>query len=354
MDKKKKVFAAIIGVFAFALFYTGYVFIQTSTNRSQEPLGKGDFRLNDNGTVALGDGMISHGLFSKDGKLINPGEKAECADNKVEGKIHFQQNKQGTMEYGLIFMADFIQKEFIVENEAFTCYRFSLTGDDQVKIGVQIPVEDNTYEIEYLIVPEPDLKNFSMENELEWNNFMATRDVCSGSYRITGKNDTKRVPVTLPQIDTNKLKAADFQGNTGFELVKSSSDISIFDTAKSGGTACLCMGGMQQRDDAYVVVAFCDWKQSELAPGELLRCYTSVPDRNNYEEIRFPDIKEDAVYQIFAFSLPIESRMLSMIRKTLRIKLEKSRNSSDKVLHFGCGDAGSGAQAWLVAPAPEW
>ena len=72
----------------------------------------------------------------------------------------------------------------------------------------------------------------------------------------------------------------------------------IFDTAKSGGTACLCMGGMQQRDDAYVVVAFCDWKQSELAPGELLRCYTSVPDRNNYEEIRFPDIKEDAVYQI--------------------------------------------------------
>lgn len=323
MDKKKKVFAAMIGIFALALLYTGYFFIKTSINRSQELPGNGDFRLNDNGTVTLGGGMISHGLFSKDGKLINPGEQAECADNKVEGMIHFQQNKQGTMEYGLIFMADFIQTEFLVEKEAFTCYRFSLTGDDQVKFGVQIPVEDNTYEIEYLIVPEPDLKNFSMKNDLEWNNFMATGDVCSGSYRVTGKNNSKRVPKTLPQIDTSKLKAVDFEGNTGFELVKSSSDIRIFDTAKSGETACLCMGGMQQADDAYVVVAFCDWKQSAIAPGELLRCYSSVPDRNNYEEIHFPEIKEDAVYQMFAFSLPIESRMPSMIRKTLRIKLER-------------------------------
>ena len=75
-----------------------------------------------------------------------------------------------------------------------------------------------------------------------------------------------------------------------------------------------------------MVVAFCNWKQVEVAKGQLVRCYQSVPDRNSYDEIIFPNIKGDAVYQMFAFEMPIASRAIASVNQTFRIKMKEGEN----------------------------
>ncbi len=278
--------------------------------------------LNEDGTITLAEGYASHGFHAEDGTLFDTGSIIECENGSIKGQIEFQQNTAGTMNYGLIIMADFVQKKFTVQNEQFDCYRFSLTDEERAIIQIEFPADDDAYEWEYLIVPEPDAKDFSMDSDSGWNNFMATRGVFTGSYRMEDKSGGKRFPHVYEQTDTDKLGELKHDGNTGFQLVKSSKDLRVFDSAKAGSRACLCLGGMREEAQAYAVVAFCGWKQTEISKGQLVRCYTSVPDRNSYDEIIFPNIKEDAVYQMFAFELPFESRPAAMVNAAFRIKLE--------------------------------
>ena len=257
-------------------------------------------------------------------KLVEPGSNVECADGYIKGQIEFQQNVTGSMKYGLIVMSDFIQKKFAVKNKQYDCYRFSLKDEDKIRIEIMIPIDDRAYEMEYLIIPEPDAKNFSMNSESGWNNFLATQGVCTSSYRIIDRNGKIRVPHEFDQINTINLDELEHKGNTGFELVKSSEDLCVFDSAKAGSRACLCLGGMRKEAEAYAVIAFCNWKQTQITKGQLVRCYTSVPNRNSFDEIIFPNIKENAVYQMFAFELPIEARPIAIVNQTFRIKLERS------------------------------
>ena len=321
----KRVFAGV-SISMIVIIVSVIFFIRFNSGKSDKMQTEGQkqgFQLNDNGTVTLGNGYVAHGFYTKDGKLINSGDDVICEDGYIRGWIEFQQNITETMEYGLIIMTDFVQKKFAVEGKQYNCYRFSLPGNGNVRIAVEIPVEDKAYEMEYLIVPEPDAKNYSMNSESEWNNFNVTKDVRTSSYRIIdGGTESKRVPPVFEKIETKKLEELAFEGNTGFELVKSSKDLRVFDSAKCGSRACLCLGGMRKEVEAYAVVAFCDWKQTEFSKGEFVRCYTSVPDGNYYEEINFPTIKKDCVYQMFAFEMPFESRMGILLHQTFRIKLE--------------------------------
>ncbi len=295
----------------------------TDTNNDQTETME-QVKLNDDGTLTLAKGYTAHGFYTKDGQLVEPGSNVEYTDGCIKGQIEFQQNIAGTMKYGLIVMTDFIQKNFTVKNKRYDCYRFSLKDEDKVRIEIMIPADDQAYEMEYLIVPEPDAKNFSMNNESEWNNFMATQGVCTSSYLIKDKNGNVRIPHEFNQINTESLGELKHKGSTGFELVKSSKDLYVFDSAKAGSRACLCLGGMRKEADAYAVIAFSNWKQIPIAKGQLVRCYTSVPNRNSFDEIIFPNIKESAVYQMFAFELPIESRPIAMVNQTFRIKLERN------------------------------
>ncbi|MDE7310698.1 MAG: hypothetical protein K2N87_03600 [Eubacterium sp.] len=323
---KKKVFASVfiaVALIAAITVCIGYVYVRKA-DQGQTKEQKQGFKLNDDGTVTLGLGYSAHGFFTTDGNLVNSGDDILCEDGYIRGQIEFQKNLTEPMEYGLIIMNDFMQKKFAVDNEWFDCYRFSLSGNGTIKIAVEVPVEDNAYEMEYLIVPEPDAKNFSMDNESGWHNFLATKEVSVSSYRITDKTGKRRVPPVFDQIDTEKLEELESEGNTGFELVKSSKDVSAFASAKSGSHACMCLGSMRKEVDAYAVIAFCDWKQTEITKGQWVRCYTSVPDKNYFEEIILPNEQEDAVYQMFAFELPIESRLKTLVYQTFRIKLERS------------------------------
>lgn len=279
-------------------------------------------QLHDDGSITLAEGFTAHGFYKTDGKLADPGSRIVCEDGVIRGQVHLQQNLPGTMNYGLIVMTDFVQKEFTVECKPYDCYRFSLTDEDEAGIEITVPAGDDAYEMEVLIIPEPDALNFSMDSEDEWNNFQATRGAVSSSYQIIDKNGTARVPHVFDQIDTKSLDEVEHEGNTGFELVESRKEMRVFDSAKAGSRACLCLGGMREEAQAYAVVAFCDWKQTEIAKGELVRCYASVPERNSYDEIIFPNIKEDAVYQMFAFELPLEARPIGLMKQTFRIKLE--------------------------------
>lgn len=319
--QSKKVFlisgAVIIAGIIVFLFWAN-IFKDQKTDDKSEAEG---FEFHNDGSVTLEEGYVTHGFYGQDGALVNTGGIAVCEGAFVKGSIEFQQNKQVQMEYGLIIMTDFEQKKFWVHDQTFDCYRFSLSGVDKETIDVKIPIESSTYEIEYLIVPEPESKNFSMDSEVGWNNFNATKDVCSSSFCVASKDGGARMPHELEQIDTRKLKLLDFEGNTGFELVKSSMDLSVFDSANAADHVCLCLGGMQKDVKAYAVVAFCDWKQVGITEGELVRCYSSVADQNYFDEIILPNIKDDAVYQMFAFEMPIECRVPGLLKQTFRIKI---------------------------------
>lgn len=295
----------------------------TKDTDSSQIMPEEEVKFNDDGTLTLGKGYTAHGLYTNEDKLVEPNSAVVCEDGCIRGLIHFQQNLTGTMEYGLIIMTDFIQKKFAVKGEQYDIYRFSLTEEEEVKFEIELPVDYLAYEMEYLIVPEPDAKNFSMDSQSGWNNFLATQAVYSSSYRIIDQNGNERVPHVFDQIDTKELGELDHKGGTGLELLKSSKDLSVFDSAKAGSQVCLCLGGMSKEADAYVLVAFCNWKQTEVAKGEPVRCYTSVPNRNSYDEIILPNINEDVVYQMFAFELPIKSRQIGMVNSTFRIKLER-------------------------------
>ncbi len=296
------------------------------TSQSVDQQKSEKIRFNDDGTVTLGEGYTAHGLYTKDGKLVDFGNAVECEGGCIRGCIVFQQNLPGTTEYGLLLMEDFIQKEFKVGNTLFDCYRFSLSGEDTAKVEVELPVMDSAYEMEYLIVPQPDAENFSMDSKSGWNNFLATKNAYASSYKIMDKDGNTRIPPVYKRVDTAKLGEIQYDGDIGFELVKSREELDVFDAANSGCRACLCLGGMRKEVDAYAVVAFCNWKQTEVAKGQLVYCYQSVPDRNSYDEIIFPNIKEDAVYQMFAFEMPIESRRIASVNQTFRIKIRKEKS----------------------------
>ncbi len=321
---------ALLTIFTILTICLRVVFVGREGNqkdRLQTDQQKQDrFRFNEDGTVTLGEGFTSHGFYTKDGKLADFGSAVECEDGCIRGCIVFQQNLPGTTEYGLLMMEDFIQKEFKVGNVSFDCYRFSLSGEGTARIEVELPVMDRAYEIEYLIVPQPDAQNFSMDSKSGWNNFLATKNAYTSSYKIMDKHRNKRVPPAYERVNTFKLGEIQHGGSTGFELVKSSEELKIFDYANGGSRACLCLGSMKKEVDAYVVVAFCNWKQVEVAKGQLVRCYQSVPDRNSYDEIIFPNIKGDAVYQMFAFEMPIASRAIASVNQTFRIKMKEGEN----------------------------
>lgn len=276
------------------------------------------FEYHEDGIVTLGEGFTAYGFYSEEGQFVDSGGDIECDNGHVKGQVEFQQNHEGTTEYGLILMLDFIQREFMVEDTAYQMYRFSLTGEDDIRIDVDIDVMEGADRLTYLIIMEPDLRDFSLKDEDGWNNFMVTKNVYSNSYFIS--DESGQIAKEDEVISTDELPELEFDGNVGFELIKSELDMSVFDSAKGGEEAVLCIGGMGTKAEICTAVAFCNWEQVPVIQGELIQSYSCVPGRNSYEKIIFPDMQEEAVYQAFLFDA--SDGYAKPVRPTFRIKIE--------------------------------
>lgn len=74
---------------------------------------------------------------------------------------------------------DFIQQDFYVNEKKYQIYQFSMTGIDEKNIEIELPVEENATEFEYLIVQSPDMTRFENEQGLNWDKLIDSKNAYS-------------------------------------------------------------------------------------------------------------------------------------------------------------------------------
>lgn len=314
----KKIFLVIFTVLGIAVCAAG-VFVMIAVHRKSDAIA--DFSYNKDGTVTLGEGYVAHGFYTMDEELVDAGGQVVCENGRICGQIHFQQNADAS-NYGLLLLCDFRQQEFYVEGEAYRFYRFSLEGDTEVRIPIELPVDGAAYEMAYLIVPEPDEKEEEFFNgeDIRWDFMQAMQaNVYTSRFVIADENGMTGQEPDRVYVDASRLAKIDQRAV--FDVVKSADDISVFPSAKGHGKAGLLMGEALDKK-AWAVIAFCDWEQVEVKDGDLVRYYSSADGGGSrYEEITFPDVEEAAVYQAFAYGLSDRSSVL--VFPSFRIKLNR-------------------------------
>lgn len=94
------------------------------------PDKEGGFSYNSDGTVTLGEGMVSNGFWdSETGAIVDQGTLLKPIDRKIRGRISFSQNIPDTRNHLLIIMIDYVQQSFCIDNNKYSTYSFSLKGN---------------------------------------------------------------------------------------------------------------------------------------------------------------------------------------------------------------------------------
>ena len=158
------------------IFTIYYLYV---TNIKDNLIDKRNFNYNEDGTVTLGPGMVANGFYDiLTHKIIDNGSLYKIENGKLYGTVSFRQNIEEKRNYMLIIMIDYIQHDFIVKNKNISSYSFSLQGEDEKLINIEIEnLDENNHEFSYFIIPEPDIDNLSINNESEWNKLLMTSNI---------------------------------------------------------------------------------------------------------------------------------------------------------------------------------
>lgn len=270
----------------------------------------GGFIYRPDGTIELGEGLVAHGFFDVSGKLVKEGNLYLPVDGVVKGTVNLQQNREET-NYMLIVLIDYRQHTFLIDGNRYQNYPFTLSGNTEINIDIEVELEGKSArELVFMIVEEPENMKLSYENASASRNYYASR-----------------IQLNEEDVELNysvQYREMPFVSNYMFELAKSHKSVKMLLNSKGGDWVELALGGQNEKDMKYAIIAFAGWKQCPIWKNEMLQ-YVSVPaGRNIYFSIQLPEVDEDTPYQIFGFENPYAIDSESKINTaTLRTILKR-------------------------------
>lgn len=273
--------------------------------------GSDGFSYHDDGTVTLSKGYTAHGFYLPNGRILDEGKKLNTENGVLRGTVNMQQNLSGTVAYGLLLMTDFLQQDFYVEGEKFRFYKFTLTGNDETNISIELPVSEDDMEFEYLIVRSPDVTGFANGDSLDWDKLFEARNAYSYHAVLNERSDSigseEKYLYRLPE----ELVCEQAENKGGFELFRDRTDMEVFGEAFGGERVVVKIGVPTENTKECRMIAFCDWEQVPLRESASVIVYPNT-EKIFYDEIVLPKPDKDAVYQVFLFEIGEEHSWRTM------------------------------------------
>jgi hypothetical protein len=181
-------------------------------------------------------------------------------------------------------------------------------------------------EFEYMIISEPDMKEFSIDNKNEWKKLLMTKEL--RTWRLPLSNSMEE---NLSLKYDNTYEKFDFHGNQlgdGINLTKTHQNIMALPSCKSMEELEIVLGNTSEENSEYVLVAFLNWKQVRFDNENIVK-YVDIPSNTNiYYKLTTPKVDSDTPYQIFAFPKPFNNDIrysappTSTLRTIIRASVE--------------------------------
>lgn len=301
MQKRYFYLTSIITILVIAIAVTLHVY--TKQNESiVSPTQENELIYNDDGTVTIGEGMTSFGFRdSETNTIIDFGNSIETKEDKLIGRINFHQNISKKINYLLIILLDFLQVEFKVDQNIYTSYAFSLEGNEEININIELDlINCNAHEFEYIIVREPELMSFTKDNSILWDNIGFTDSIVSSRFLINGSTDA-----WTPQVYENKYTVFDSDVSYPPAIVRNYQDAKVLPYCYSNEKLDLVFTNIYPEETDYVFIAFSNWKQVEFTNGQKQNAIRIPGESNIVYSLTMPEVQSQEPYQIFCFSLPL-------------------------------------------------
>lgn len=260
---------------------------------------------NKDGSVTIPEGYTACGFYdSETGKIIDSGTTIKVPSDILRGRIHFQQNFPIERTYLLIILVDYMQHQFFVENQSFQSYPFKLEGENEINLNISVNLtETDGKEFSFLIIPEPEEKNFLIDGEYNWDFMFLGRELIANRYILDR--------LTLQSIEEEEIPQnyIEFQSEwdiSGFELVKSRNNLKAFVEGKGGEMLELLILNQDQasEDKNYIILSFSDWQQVAV-DGENMKYDVTVKANSSISiPITLPEVEVPTIFQIIAFNNP--------------------------------------------------
>lgn len=168
MRKGKIIFILIFLPVAIGLIITG--FSGNSTKIRDERL-------------APNSNKIGIGMYGKNNKIIDNGSTLDAGEGAIQTKLslsHFMNNER---DYKLLVFNNFEQVSFEANGENRTNYNFKAKENTENDIAILNEIDDETKEVDYLIIKEPNL----LIEEFDLHLVLSMQQILSLRYNIENK-----------------------------------------------------------------------------------------------------------------------------------------------------------------------
>lgn len=299
---KKKITICVFLIFTLMIGIAGYLVYSRDQKEIAYTTADGCIYYTD-GTMKPGEGVVNRRLDDLDHNIYNSDRTGDIVDGTFSAILKHQQNLPGICEYVFILMVDFKQVEFEVEGVSYRNYRFSLEGEDECQIKFKLTdLPEDAHEMEYLIFYDPDCMDLSFTEEGE-ENISKTEIVYAGGLTFTSSSGH---PDDLKYIKGKQFPLGEDEYFDGASLYRYKDPSYILPEAVSGEKVYFFIGSYDEEEAEYSTVAFCNWEQTNLFPGEE-SFYTKIPAYEmDYYEFNLPEVEKDSPYQIVVFNRPYE------------------------------------------------
>lgn len=310
---KKKIKITVFLMTCIAIILSGFIVYNKTKKQDIKVNGgaeNGGLTYKADGSIELGEGFVSYGFYSTDGKLVEHDDLYSLTNGIFNGTYKFNQNREES-NYMLIVLVDYLQYPFQADEKIDDKYLFTLTGSSGASIDVEIDLrKQDAREITFLIVEEPYHMNLTN------NNILASRSIYTTRVQLTQDKTDIEFDDTYHEMQP--------LSHPMFELSKSHKDVRMTPECISGETIELMMGGSENEDMEYAVAAFSNWEQVPLWNNEMVQFVKIPAGKNIYYEIPLPEVEEDTPYQIIEFEWPFTKQEFGTFGKaTLRTIIKK-------------------------------
>lgn len=234
-------------------------------------------------------------------------EYIDLSEGNFKGCLHVGQYSVGHIQnYILIILLDYVQTDFIYQNDDMSSLHFSLSDNEEQTIKFAIDELDaDASEISFLVFPEPDLNDFStIENQMLGQTMLQLR---VSSNKVHNKIETYYTANTFDNKCSSDLVF----------LSKSISKMKLVTKAAPNDTLKLIIGNMDDNESVYAIVPISNWSQYDIEDQKVN--YTRVAANSYaYMDINIPE--ENGPFQIIVFKNPFsEDSQLEYVDTTSRL-----------------------------------
>lgn len=244
-------------------------------------------------------GVITHGLYEPNGKLIDNGSPMAIPDNgRLEKVVSFSRFNKIVSEYGLINLVDFEQVDFEVEGTTFRMYPLMVEPNETANIHTVVNIGNDTKEIVYLIVPKP---NYLLE-EKDTGKALYLQELYSMRFHLVGAAQKAKTDISyIPPKETTNINPI-----TDMSLSQLKDRSRLIFQGKSGQRVYLRICD-EKKDMEYALIALLDWNQVPFLNSKVN--FVQVPKGQTYIfQMELPQTSKKVNYQIIALPKPFAQK----------------------------------------------